>query len=75
MVDGAKRGYDWMACLIAVAAGLGVAAPLGVAVNWLFDSIDSGLLLIAVITTAGTVVARAVYARLAKPAARPLDPD
>ena len=72
MANGVKHGYDWTACLIAVAAGLGVAAPLGVGANWLFDS---GLLLIAVVTTAGTVVARVVYARLAKPGARPLDPD
>ena len=75
VANGVKRGYDWTACLIAVAAGLGVAAPLGVVADWLFDSVDSGLLLIAVVTTAGTVVARVVYARLAKPGARPLDPD
>lgn len=70
MGDGTKRGYDWTACAVAVAAGLAAMVPLIFAADWLFDS--SSLLLVAVFTAIGAFVARLVYARLAKPGARPL---
>jgi uncharacterized membrane protein len=67
------RRYDWTACLIAVAAGLGTVVPLMVAADRLFAS--SSALLLAAITGVGIVVSRFVYGRLAKPGARPLSPE
>ena len=69
MGDGTKRGYDWTACAVAVAAGLCAMVPLIFAADWLFDS--SSLLLVAVFTAIGAA-ARFAYARLAKPGSRPL---
>jgi hypothetical protein len=47
--------------------------PLVFAADWLFDS--SSLLLLAIFTAIGAFVARLVYARVAKPGARPLRSD
>jgi hypothetical protein len=67
-----RNRYDWTACGIAIVAGLGVAAPVGIILNRLYES---PLLMTAVITTLGTLVGRWTYTRFAKPGARPLDPD
>ena len=73
MTDGVSHRYDWTACLISIAAGFATILPLIFAADWLFGS--SGLLTLAAITAIGAFVARLVYARLAKPGARPLEPD
>jgi hypothetical protein len=69
---GVKRRYDWRACAIAIAVGMGVATPAGLAVAYLFNST---LLLSAVITVVGTAASKATYARVAKAGSRPIEDD
>ena len=67
---GARRRYDWTACLIALAVGFAVAVPAGLAVTRL---IGSQMLLVTVVTLVGTGVSRWTYARVAKRGSRPID--
>ena len=69
---GARKRYDWTACLIALVAGFAVAVPAGLAVTRL---IGSTMLLVAVITLVGTGVSRWTYARVAKHGSRPIDDE
>jgi hypothetical protein len=67
-----KERYDWRACGIALAAGLGAAIPAALASLWVSSST---LLLTAVVTTVGTSVSHWAYARVAKPGSRRIDDD
>jgi hypothetical protein len=67
---GARRRYDWKACMIALAAGFAVAVPAGLGVTRL---IGSQMFLVVVVTLVGTSVSRWTYARVAKPGSRPID--
>jgi hypothetical protein len=69
---GARKRYDWTACLTALVAGFAVAVPAGLAVTRLTGST---MLLVAVITLVGTGVSRWTYARVAKPGSRPIDDE
>ena len=69
---GARRGYDWTACMIALAAGFAVAVPAGLAVTRL---IGSTMFLVVVVTLVGTGVSRGTYARVAKRGSRPIDDE
>jgi hypothetical protein len=62
--------YDWKACAISMVAGLAVAAPAGLGVT---PVAGSTLLLTAVVTVVGGVVTTWVYARVARPGARPVE--
>ena len=67
---GARRRYDWTACLIALAIGFAVAVPAALAVTRI---VGSTMFLVVVVTLVATGVSRWTYARLAKPGSRPLD--
>ena len=69
---GARRRYDWPACMIALAAGFAVAVPAGLAVTRL---IGSTMFLVVVVTLVGTGVSRWTYARVAKRGSRPIDDE
>ena len=68
--QGARRRYDWKACIVALVAGFAVAVPAGLAVTRL---IGSTMLLVAVITLVGTGASRWTYASVAKRGSRPID--
>ena len=69
---GARRRYDWTACLIALTVGFAVAVPAGLAVTRM---IGATMLLTVVVTLVGTGVSRGTYARVAKRGSRPIDDE
>ena len=68
----ARRGYDWFACLASLVVAFAAAIPAGLLVSRLTNS---GGLMVATITIVGTVASRAVYPRVARRGARPIQDE